>query len=383
MTHRRTMLAAALGAALVLPLAAVATPAVAADEDYEVLVVGKTLGFRHSSIDEATTAIIALGEANGFTVDVWDPPVGSSPGQPTRTMATTPFTTAEDLSQYATVVFVSTVDGTNNLDPARPTLLDPDELSAFQGYIRDGGGYAGVHAATDTMHTVPWYGRLSGGGARFVSHPRNQTAVQQVEDRTHPSTQHLGDTWTRFDEWYNFNQSPREDVRVLTNLDETSYDPGRNAMGADHPLSWCHNFEGGRSWYTGGGHTEASYLEPDFLQHLLGGIAWSAGAVDGGGDCVTWNELDGLLADLVTWNELDGLLADLVAAGTITADAAERITNQVVRSEALAEAGQSAHAATRLSAAVAQVRAHVTDADARDLLISKVEDLRTWQRDTA
>lgn len=369
MTHRRTLLAAAVGAALVLPLAATA-PAVAADDDYEVLVVGKTLGFRHSSIDEATTAIIALGEANGFTVDVWDPPVGNSPGQPTRTLASTPFTSAEDLSQYATVVFVSTVDGTNSMNPATPTLLNPAELAAYQGYIRDGGGFAGVHAATDSMHSIPWYRELTGGGARFVSHPQNQTAVQQVEDRTHPSTEHLGDTWTRFDEWYNFNQSPREDVRVLTNLDETSYNPGRNAMGADHPLSWCHNFEGGRSWYTGGGHTEASYLEPAFLQHLLGGIAWSAGKVDGGGDCVTWNELD-------------GLLADLVADGTITADAAQRITDQVVRSEDLAAAGQSARAATRLAAAIAQVRAHVTDAEARALLISKVEDLRTWQRETS
>lgn len=280
MTHRRTLLAAAVGAALVLPLAATA-PAVAADDDYEVLVVGKTLGFRHSSIDEATTAIIALGEANGFTVDVWDP------AQPTRTLATTPFTTAEDLSQYATVVFVSTVDGTNSMNPATPTLLDPTELAAYQGYIRDGGGFAGVHAATDSMHSIPWYSQLTGGGARFVSHPQQQTAVQTVEDRTHPSTEHLDETWTRFDEWYNFNVSPREDVRVLTNLEETSYNAGRNAMGADHPLSWCHNFEGGRSWYTGGGHTEASYLDPVFLQHLLGGIAWSAGAVDGGGDCVT------------------------------------------------------------------------------------------------
>lgn len=359
MTHRRTLLAAAVGAALVLPMAAVA-PAVAAEDDYEVLVVGKTLGFRHSSIDEATTAIIALGEANGFTVDVWDP------AQPTRTLTATPFTD-ENLSQYATVVFVSTVDGTNSMNPATPTLLNASELAAYQGYIRDGGGFAGVHAATDSMHSIPWYSQLSGGGARFVSHPAQQTAVQVVEDRTHPSTEHLGETWTRFDEWYNFNVSPREDVRVLTNLDETSYLPGRNAMGADHPLSWCHNFEGGRSWYTGGGHTEASYLEPDFLTHLLGGIEWTAGVVDGGGDCVTWNEVD-------------GLLADLVADGTITADAAERISAQLVRSEELAVAGQSSRAATRLSAVTAQVRAHVTDAEARELLMDKIDDLRAWQR---
>ena len=365
--RRRTTLAAALGAALVLPLAA-AMPAVAAEEeDYEVLVVGKTLGFRHSSIDEATTAIIALGEANGFTVDVWDPVNPRSPGQPARTLPSTPFTSAADLSQYATVVFVSTVDGTNSLDPATPTLLDSGELAAFQGYIREGGGYAGVHAATDTLHTVPWYGELTGGGARFVSHPAQQTATQHVEDRTHPSTQHLGTTWTRFDEWYNFTQSPRPAVRVLTSLDETTYSAGNGAMGADHPLAWCHNFEGARSWYTGGGHTEASYTDPVFLQHLLGGIAWSAGAVDGGGDCVTWAEVD-------------GLLEQLVADGDITADAAARISAQLDRSQALADAGQSSRAASRLAAATAQVRAHVGDADARELLDAKVEDLRTWQR---
>ena len=190
---------------------------------------------------------------------------------------------------------MSTVDGTNNLDPARPTLLDDSELAAFQGYIRDGGGYAGVHAATDTMHTVPWYSQLTGGGARFVSHPAQQTAVQQVEDRTHPSTEHLGDTWTRFDEWYNFTVSPRPEVRVLTNLDETTYNPGRGAMGADHPLSWCQNFEGGPVLVHRRRPHRGLLRRAGFLQHLLGGIEWTAGAVDGGGDCVTWNEVDEML----------------------------------------------------------------------------------------
>lgn len=373
-TLKRTALAVGLGSALVAPLLAGIPAQAAAEKDYEILVVGKTLGFRHSSIDEATTAIIALGEANGFTVDVWDPLIprpGStrpiSAGQPERSLPSTPFTTAADLARYETVVFVSTVDGTNSLNPATPTLLDASELAAFQGYIRDGGGYAGVHAATDTMHTVPWYGQLSGGGAKFRNHPQNQTAVQQVEDRTHPSTEHLGDTWTRFDEWYNFNVSPRPAVRVLTNLDETSYNPGSGAMGADHPLAWCHNFEGARSWYTGGGHTEASYLEPEFLAHLLGGIEWTAGQVDGGGNCVTWGEVDRLI---------DGLVAD----GTISQTAADRINKQIAPAEELAAAGQTARAAGRLAAAAAQVRAHVTDDDAEELLRGKIADLQDWQR---
>ncbi|WP_171027489.1 ThuA domain-containing protein [Pseudarthrobacter sp. NamE2] len=364
-----------IGTALVVPALAI-TPAQAnpvseraeVAQDYDVLVVGKTTGFRHSSIDEATTAIIALGEANGFDVDVWDPPTSArNQGQPERTLPTTPFTTASDLAKYETIVFVSTVDGTNNLDPAKPTLLNQGELAAFQGYIRAGGGFAGVHAATDSMHTIPWYSELTGGGARFVSHPEQQLAVQVVEDGTHPSTGHLGETWTRFDEWYNFTQSPRDSVRVLTSLDETTYKARGGAMGADHPLSWCHNFEGARSWYTGGGHTEASYADPDFLKHLLGGIAWSAGAVSGGGNCVTWAEVD-------------ALTSELLAENGISMKAADQLTKQLDKAQELADAGLHADSADKLNAAVAQVRAHIdNNSKAYELLLGKVRDLQTWQ----
>ena len=65
-------------------------------------------------------------------------------------------------------------------------------------------------------------------------------------------------------------------------------------MGADHPIAWCHNFEGGRSWYEGAGHVDAAYTDPTFLDHLLGGIEWTAGVVEGGGDCVTFKEVGGL-----------------------------------------------------------------------------------------
>src|SRR5918993_348143 len=250
----------------------------AAAAPYKVLVVGKTLGFRHSHIDETTNAVIALGQQHGFTVDVWDPPLPPrSPGQPTLTMPSTPFTSAQNLGQYATILFASNVDGTNNQDPARPRTLDDAELAAFQGYIRNGGGFVGLHAATDAMHAVPWYGRLTGGGARFRNHPAQQTATMRVESPTHPSTEMLPKEWIRFDEWYNFTSNPRDDVHVLLTLDESTYNGG--SMGADHPIAWCHNFEGGRSWYEGAGHVDSAYADPLFLDHLLGGIEWTAGVV--------------------------------------------------------------------------------------------------------
>jgi type 1 glutamine amidotransferase len=343
--------ASAIGITLTLGLAA--APAHAADDEYDVLVVGKTLGFRHSHIDDTTRAVIQLGEENGFDVDVWDP------AQPTLTLASTPFTNAADLSKYATIVFASPVDGTNNLDPARPRLLNDAELEAFQGYIRSGGGYVGLHAATDSMHTVPWYSELTGGGARFRNHPAQQTATMRIESPTHPSTEMLPAEWVRFDEWYNFTTNPREDVHVLITLDESTYTGG--SMGADHPLAWCQNFEGGRSWYEGAGHTDVTWVDPLFLSHVLGGIEWTAGVTTGGGDCVTFGEVDEIVAELATGSQRNEQLAGDVAESL---DAAELA----------ADAGDPAAAIKVLRQA--EAKAHgIQD----DVLVAKIGDLIEWQ----
>ncbi|MBD5787277.1 ThuA domain-containing protein [Cellulosimicrobium terreum] len=365
-----------LGVAAAAPAAStVAAPSATAlaAEDYKILVVGKTLGFRHSHIDDTTHALIGLGAENGFTVDVWDPPNSSSgwwgagsPGQPDLTMDSTPFTSAEDLEQYKTIVFVSPVDNTNSLNPATPRLLDDAELAAFQGYIRGGGGFVGIHAATDTMHTVPWYSELTGGGARFASHPAQQQATMRVESPGHPSTAHLPAAWDRFDEWYNYTQNPREDVHVLITLDESTYSPGNNAMGEDHPLAWCQNFEGGRSWYEGAGHTDASWTDPAYLQHILGGVEWTAGLVSGGGNCVTFKEVDGVVEELDTTSHGD-------------AEAVAGITGHLDDAEAAADAGDHAAALVSIAAADALVADLTDDAGDTALLSAKLADLTDWQ----
>lgn len=352
--------ACAVGATLSLGLAAV--PANAADDEYQVLVVGETLGFRHSHIDETTNAIIALGEEHGFSVDVWDPPQGTSPGQPALTLPSSPFTTAADLSKYATIIFASPVDATNNLDPNRPRLLNDTELAALQGYIHGGGGYVGLHAATDSMHTVPWYSELTGGSARFRNHPAQQTATMRVESPGHPSTSMLPAEWVRFDEWYNFTTNPREDVHVLITLDESTYNPGSGAMGADHPLAWCQNFEGGRSWYEAAGHVDASWSDPLFLEHILGGIEWTAGKATGGGDCVTFGEVGGIVARVAgdsTKNEhLAGDVATYLEAAETAADAGDHDAAISVLQQAWAKA----HG--------------IQD----DVLVAKIGDLIEWQQ---
>ena len=118
-------------------------------------------------------------------------------------------------------------------------------------------------------------------GAFFDKHPAVQPLKIQVDDRAHPSTRDLPQDWARTEEPYDFRTNPRGNVHVLASYDTRSYTG--HTMGADHPISWCQNFDGGRSWYTGLGHDASAYSDPAFRGHILGGIEWAAGAVPG--DC--------------------------------------------------------------------------------------------------
>lgn len=212
-----------------------------------VLVFHKTAGYQHPSIPAGVDAIRKLGRQNGFHV--------------TATADATQFN-ATNLARYQAVVWLSTTGD----------VLDADQQAAFEAYISGGGGYVGVHAAADTEYSWAWYGGLV--GVYFDSHPHNQNARIRVEDRSNVATSHLPQTWTRVDEWYNYRTNPRENVRVLASLDESSYSGGN--MG-DHPITWCHDYQGGRAWYTGLGHTEETYSDPLFTKMLLGGIKIASG----------------------------------------------------------------------------------------------------------
>ncbi|BCJ60197.1 hypothetical protein Jiend_36190 [Micromonospora endophytica] len=246
---------AAVPVAQAAPATAQAAPA-AADQPFSVLVFSKTAGFRHDSIPTGIAAIQQLAAAHDFTVDTTEDAAA--------------FTDA-NLARYQAVIWLSTTGD----------VLNNEQQAAFERYIQAGGGYAGIHAASDTEHSWSWYGDLV--GAYFASHPANQTATVKVEDPAHESTAHLPERWSRYDEWYNYRTNPRGKVHVLATLDETSYNAGTGAMGHDHPIAWCQDYDGGRAWYTGGGHTRESYAEPEFLEHLLGGIRTAAGVA--GADC--------------------------------------------------------------------------------------------------
>ena len=207
-----------------------------------VLVFSRTKGYRHGSIPVGKLAIMKLGQENGFAVDT--------------TEDATKFTEA-NLKKYSAVVWLSTTGD----------VLDDAQQAAFEQYIQAGGGYAGIHAAADTEYGWPWYNQLA--GAWFLNHPKQQNAEIEIVDKNHPSTKMLPDRWKRWDEWYSY-KNIGTDLKVLGKLDEKTYEGGKN--GDNHPFIWYHDFDGGKAFYTGGGHTDESYADPLFLQHILGGI---------------------------------------------------------------------------------------------------------------
>nr|WP_292962432.1 MULTISPECIES: ThuA domain-containing protein [unclassified Allomuricauda] len=212
-----------------------------------VMVYTKTDGYRHKSIEKGVQTLRELGRQNGFIA------LQTESGEDFNT---------QNLNNYKLVVFLNTT-----MD-----VLDDAQQRAFESYIKGGGAFLGIHAAADTEYDWAWYGKLV--GAYFDSHPNDpnvRKAKIDVLSKNHPSTEHLQDSWTREDEWYNFKDI-NPNITVLLNLDESSYEGGTN--GSSHPIAWYHEFDGGRAFYTGGGHTDASFDEPDFRKHLLGAIEW-------------------------------------------------------------------------------------------------------------
>jgi len=217
------------------------------DNKMRVLVFSKTAGFRHESIKAGKNMFLKLGEVNQIKVD---------------TSEDASYFMDENLKQYNAIVFLSTTGD----------ILNYSQQVALERFVQSGGGFVGIHAATDTEYGWPWYVQMVGGS--FESHPKIQEAKINILENKHPSTAHLPKVWQRTDEWYNF-KSLNPSIKVLATIDETSYEGGK--LGNYHPMVWYHDYDGGRAFYTEFGHTDESYTEEKFVAHVLGGIKYAIG----------------------------------------------------------------------------------------------------------
>lgn len=212
-----------------------------------ILVFSQTADFYHESIPAGNEALVKLAEEHGFDI---------------VTTTNAQWFNEDSLASYSAVVFLNTTGD----------VLNHCQEVAFERYIQAGGGFVGIHAASDTEYDWGWYGRLVGG--YFKNHPRPQEATFHVVDSLHPATEGLPATFSYHDEWYNFKKL-NPDIHVLITIDENSYEGGEN--GENHPMVWYHDYDGGRSFFTAFGHSDESYRDSLQLNILLGGIKYAIG----------------------------------------------------------------------------------------------------------
>lgn len=226
-------------------------------EQFSVLVFSKTAGWHHESVNAGVTAIQDLGKLHDFNV-FWTEDAG-------RVM------NATELAKYKVVIFLLTTGD----------ILDDAQQAAFEGYVKAGGGFVGVHSASDTEYTWPWYTKMV--GHMFENHPEVQSAVLQVEDRNFPGMDRFAKRTLATEEWYQFGPALSNKLHYLLTVDESTYAPAprlagkpANGMGKFHPISWYQEYDNGRAFYTALGHLPATYRDTTFLHHLYGGIYWAA-----------------------------------------------------------------------------------------------------------
>ena len=214
-----------------------------------LLVLTITEGFVHTeAIAIGKITLTELGDQNHYNI------LHASKGAAVST---------DIFSKVDAVVFLCTT-----LD-----IFDDIQQQAFEAFIKNGGGYVGIHSAADTEYDWPWYGKLVGG--YFISHPAGTPNAQiETVDTDNSITNHLPKNWTIEDEWYNYNFT-NDQIQVLLYLDENSYTGGTN--GNYHPITWYHAYDGGKAFYTGLGHWEKTYGDARFITLLKKGIQYVLG----------------------------------------------------------------------------------------------------------
>tara|TARA_X000000950_G_scaffold59239_1_gene71822 strand:- start:455 stop:1189 length:735 start_codon:yes stop_codon:yes gene_type:complete len=214
------------------------------NNSYSVLVITETKGWVHDSIESGLKLVENIGDQNKFNVYHSDE---------------SNVITYENLKEIKTIIFLNTTE----------EILTDVEQKVMESFIKSGKGFVGVHAAADTEYNWQWYGKLV--GAYYRNHPEVMNG--KILTINHKITNHLDSEWEIEDEWYNFDYV-NYDVNILLHLDEDSYIGGEHPD--YHPITWYHEYDGGRSFYTGLGHTKEVYDDERFIKLLEKGILYAS-----------------------------------------------------------------------------------------------------------
>jgi type 1 glutamine amidotransferase len=224
---------------------------------FKALLITNTAGWHHDSIEAAVPALQGLAKLHDFDL-VW----------PNMTSAVL---TDKGLADYQVIIFALTTGD----------ILNDDQQAAVERFVKSGKGFVTLHTGTDTEYDWPWYTKME--GTTFLIHPAVQTATVVVQEPNFPGMDRFAPRSLRTEEWYQFKTPLPADCHLLLTVDESTYNPHADwgtkkgdGMGAVHPVSWYHEYDGGRSFSTILGHLPATWSDPVFLHHVYGGIYWAA-----------------------------------------------------------------------------------------------------------
>jgi type 1 glutamine amidotransferase len=242
---------------LAFVLSSLLVSSIASAAQFSALLFSKTNGWHHESINDGVIAIRNLAKLHDFDV-FW-------------TEDANRVFNDKELAKYKVVIFLCTTGD----------ILNDEQQAAFERFIRNGGGFVGIHSASDTEYNWPWYTKMV--GYMFHIHPAVQTATIKVEDYNFPGMDRFAKRFLFTEEWYEFGAPNSDKLKFLLSVDEKTYKPAADwgakkgvGMGAFHPVAWYQEYDGGRAFYTALGHLPATYNDANFLHHVYGGIYWAA-----------------------------------------------------------------------------------------------------------
>ncbi|WAC21509.1 ThuA domain-containing protein [Luteolibacter sp. SL250] len=251
----------------------------------KVLVFSKTGGFRHASIATGKLAFTEMGKKTGAFETVVSDDLGNFE--------------ADKLKQFDGVMFLSTT--MNPFLPSKAELekLSEDEKKAavaaakekegklrenLMAWIKGGGAFIGIHAATDTFYDWAEYGEMVNG--YFDGHPWNAGTQVSIKvepgQEKHPLVAMFDGQNVDFKEEIYQLKAPYDSskVHMLLRLDPEKSDmnvKGLKREDKDWGVAWARHWGKGRVFYCSLGHNHDMYWHPKVVRHYLAGIQWALG----------------------------------------------------------------------------------------------------------
>jgi len=195
----------------------------------------------------------------------------------------------ENLKQFDAIVMNNTHEATPFLPWSFKELTAEQQKAAkdqevvlkksFLDFISSGKGLVGIHGATCS---VQWPEYLEVMGGAYGTHISGEVFVK-AEEGAHPVCAGFGAEGIKVnDEIYIFREPySRKSVRVLAGLDlSRTQDPQKRAD-KDYAVSWVRQYGKGRVFYCSLGHTPPTYTHRQVLQHMLAGIQFAMGDLQG------------------------------------------------------------------------------------------------------